>query len=99
MYKIEKHQILKYVRFEQKMKKCVFWCLLSKGILAGAASTIYMALWNYLNSETLGFILNGLEKVSQNFERCVCGTAPKVPETGSTLSLTLLVKAQALAIL
>ena len=70
------------------MKKYDFGGLLSRGILARGVSGIYMALSNYSNSETLSIILNGLEKVSKNSGSCGCGDAPKVLETGLTLSLT-----------
>ena len=97
--KMEKHLTPKYVLFEQTMEKYDFGSLLSRGILACAASTIYMALSNYSNSETLSFILNGLEKVSRKFDRSVCIGASKVSETGITFSLALLVKPQSSTIL
>ena len=81
------------------MKKYDFVCLLPRGILPRPASGICMTLWNYSKTETLTFILNGLEAVSQKSERYSHGDAHKVSETGLTLSISLRVKAVASAIL
>ena len=93
--KMEKHLTPKYVLFEQTMEKYGFGSLLSRGILACAASTIYMALWNYLYSETLSLFLKGLEIVSKKSGSYSHREALEVSETDLTLSLPLPVKALA----
>ena len=95
---IEKHQKCKYATFDRKMKKYDFGGLLSRGILAWGVSEIYMALWNYSNSETLSIILNGLEKVSKKSGSLFDRNAQELLETGLTLSLTSLVRREILTL-
>ena len=88
----------KYVLFYKIFQKQTKGCRSSLVILQESSSNENMALPNYLNSQTLTSILKRLENVSQKFDHTVQREALKVPETGLTLSITLLVKAVALPI-
>ena len=64
------------------------------------SSSLQLVSWRFSiirDSETLGDLLRGLEKLNKKFDSQLHRTHPKPPETGLTLSIHLLVKALASA--
>ena len=60
-------------------------------ILLKMGSGDNMALLDYSNKETLLMILRGFKNVYQKSDRYVHGHDPKVPKTGLTLSVSILI--------
>ena len=69
------------------------------GFLLEMCSDDNMALWIIPNKETLSIILRGFKKVYQKFEHTGYRGDPKVPETGLTLSVSILIASRIAPIL
>ena len=61
------------------------------GVLRDNHSDVFMAKTNYLNTETLSMVLEGLEKLYQKSDHSTLGDDLKVSKTGLTFLRTILV--------
>ena len=69
------------------------------GVFRDTHSDVFMAKMNYLNTETLSMVLEGLEKLYQKSDHSTLGDDPKVSKTGLTFLRTILVIARTAATL
>ena len=81
------------------MEKRDFGGSLLMGVLRDIHSNVFMAKMNYLNTETLSMVLEGLQTLYRKSGRCRQGDDPKVSKTGLTFLRTILVIARTAATL